>query len=185
MSMTTIHSSDLTVHGWIRENYLNDLLDDIINIIYRYFLIRIDSKILNENEQVSLMNLLFEKLKKQSENKDMKYLGTELLFRGSEHGFECAKFHELCSNKGATVTITYNEYDHVFGGYVTKSWDTKNKNVDDPTAFLWMVRPKVKAFDFENIEEDCVGLYVSKHYGPMFGSGLLIVHNDRVTHSGS
>ena len=76
-------------------------------------------------------------------NKNMKSIETKLLFRGSEHEFECDKFHQLCHNKGATITIIHNEYDTVYGGYISESLidpqsvDTK---ITDPNTFLFVIR---------------------------------------------
>lgn len=51
-----------------------------------------------------------------------------LLYRGSRDGWLSSKFHELCDEKGPTVTFikvvnTYGKY--IFGGYTDQSWDCK------------------------------------------------------------
>ena len=51
-----------------------------------------------------------------------------LLYRGSRDTWLSSRFHELCDNKGPTVTLikvknTYGEY--ISGGYTDKSWDCK------------------------------------------------------------
>ena len=115
--------SKAAVYGWIRENYEGVFLDDISHIIHQFYLIRIDSIILTSDEQIKLYNLLFDRIKTQKKNHNITSMDTKLLFRGSEHGFDRRKFHEICDNEGPTVTIIHSENDHVFGGYVSISFD--------------------------------------------------------------
>ena len=160
------------VYGWIRENYEGVFLDDITDIIYQFYLIRINSNILSSDEQIELYNLLFDRKKTQKNNHNIKSMDTKLLFRGSEHGFDRKKFHEICDNQGPTVTIIHNENDHVFGGYVSISFDKDAGKADDPTAFLWIVRPIVKVYgltdEYSNGES---ALWNSPYFGPKFGRG--------------
>ena len=100
MVMMSADLVNLSVHGWIRENYNDEFLEDIIRIIYEYYLIRIDSKILETNEQISLTNLLFDRLQKEKKNENIKDLNLDLLFRASEHDFKAAEFHNKCTDKG-------------------------------------------------------------------------------------
>ena len=51
-----------TVYGWIRENYAGSFLDDIINIIFIFYQIKLNSNILSADEQDSLLNLLLDAL---------------------------------------------------------------------------------------------------------------------------
>ena len=49
-------------------------------------------------------------------------------YQATEHKCNGSKFHELCDNKGPTVTlIRVNE--NVFGGYADKSWTRSSKNL--------------------------------------------------------
>ena len=110
------------VYGYVRQNYEADnMIDDIVNIIYQYYLIRLASKILNVEEQSSFIDFLFDELKQQKENKNMNLINAKLLYRASDHEYLGSKFHELCHDKGATITIIHNEYDHIFGVYLSKS----------------------------------------------------------------
>ena len=161
-----------TVHGWVRENYDGVCVDDIINIICQFYLIRIHSNILSSNEQSLLYNLLFGEIKQHKGNENMKSIITELLYRGSKNGFSASKFHDLCDNKGATLVIIHNEYDHIFGGYTSKSWNKAATYITDPDAFLWMVKPNVKTFGFADKQSGgkCA-LWNRKNFGPIFGAG--------------
>lgn len=51
----------------------------------------------------------------------------ELLYRATRDGFSAAKFHELCDDKGKTVSMARIKYDGspavvMLGGYCTRSW---------------------------------------------------------------
>ena len=47
----------------------------------------------------------------------MKVLTLKLLYRGSKHGWEASKFHELCDEKGPTITVMRSKAGRVFGGF--------------------------------------------------------------------
>ena len=161
-----------TVHGWIRENYGDNFLDDIAQLIFTFYRVILDSKILSDSEREALMNLLFEKMPNQNKIS----MKTKLLFRASEHDYDWKEFHKHCENKGPTVTIIHNEYDRVFGGYVTKSWSHYSKTyyeqVEDPTAFLFGIRPQVIYIPFKDKEEDSRAILMADEMGPMFGGGV-------------
>ena len=116
-------------------------------------------------------------IKKQDVNKNMKLLDTKLLFRASEHGFDRDKFHQFCDNKGPTIAIIHNEHDHVFGGYVERSWidvsdDDVAKKMADPNAFLFGVRPNIKYIPLKEGKKDgASAMWVHEKYGPIFGGG--------------
>ena len=166
------HKLREAVYGWIRQNYDGSLLDDIADIIYQFYLIKIESNILSSDEQISLFNLLFNQITKHEDNKDMKSIETKLLYRGSVNGFSAATFHEICDEKGPTLTVIHNEHDHIFGGYANKSWNWKMGYISDKKAFLWMVRPTLKVFGFrKGCTEGENALWNSKYDGPRFGRG--------------
>ena len=47
---------------------------------------------------------------------------------GSEHKYASSKFHELCDNKGPTVTIVKSN-NYFFGGYADHSWKSKLRKI--------------------------------------------------------
>ena len=176
------------VYGYVRLNYKETFIMDIIEIIYQFYLIKIDSNILNSNEKLSLLNLLFDALKKQTGNEEMKNIDTKLLYRASENDRSAEKFHDLCEGEGATITIIHNEHDHVFGGYTSKSWpkcDIGYTNwtwYEDSNAFLFMIRPKCKVFALKSnlSDEDKKGvIHACTGYGPIFGNGWDIYIGDK------
>jgi len=59
-----------------------------------------------------------------SENKEwllsqlpQKVVTLTLLFRGTTHGWSPDKFHQLCDDKGPTITIFKSKAARVFGGF--------------------------------------------------------------------
>ncbi|XP_062567610.1 interferon-induced protein 44-like [Saccostrea cucullata] len=66
----------------------------------------------------------------------------DLLYAVSRDGCTGAKFHELCDNKGPTVTVFFNADDNVYGGYASKSWTSNSEWVNDNVAFLFKLYTK-------------------------------------------
>ena len=64
----------------------------------------------------------------------------KLIYRGTQDGFNAKKFHELCDNKGATLSIIKARTGKRFGGFTKLSWDSSNSyKMNDPAAFLFSV----------------------------------------------
>lgn len=83
--MTTRQKQHDAVYGYIRLNYNgDDMIDDVINIIYQYYLIKIDSKILSLEKQMTLLDLVYNQPKSQEDLQYLESIDTELLFRASE-----------------------------------------------------------------------------------------------------
>ncbi|XP_065936891.1 interferon-induced protein 44 isoform X2 [Magallana gigas] len=61
----------------------------------------------------------------------------ELLYKLSRDGGSTKMFHELCDNKGPTVTIFYNTDNNVHGGYLSDSWGRSGGWCTDQRAFLF------------------------------------------------
>ena len=59
------------------------------------------------DEQASLLNLLFDKLNHQKENK-IKVMDTKLLYRASDNEYKCDLFWDKCVDKGPTNGNHYN-----------------------------------------------------------------------------
>ena len=70
----------------------------------------------------------------------MKVLTLTLLFSGTTHGWEISKFHELCDEKGPTITIMKSKAGKVFGGFAMQSWDSKTGDYKaDEKAFIYSI----------------------------------------------
>ena len=63
-----------------------------------------------------------------------------LLYSGSTHGWEMDKFHELCDEKGPTITVMKSKAGRVFGGFAMQSWDSKTQGWKaDEKAFIYSI----------------------------------------------
>ena len=176
MSTTQQRQRDI-VYGYVRLNYEVSFTLDVIDIIYNFYLIQITSNILNLEEQCSFMNLLYNRLKQQKENENIKSINTKLLFRASDNDYKCDEtFHDFCDDQGATVTIIHNEHDHIFGGYTSKSWKLDEQlwfnDEKDASCFLFMIRPKLECVEWkESVEKGKEAITSSANFGPIFGEG--------------
>ncbi|XP_052678117.1 interferon-induced protein 44-like [Crassostrea angulata] len=78
----------------------------------------------------------------------------KLLYKISRDGGSPQTFHNLCDNKGPTVTIFYNTDNNVYGGYLSDSWRNgpaepwreppvwKSKTLDSLKEFIRSFQPK-------------------------------------------
>jgi hypothetical protein len=48
-----------------------------------------------------------------------------MLYVGSQFEFSSQKFHELCDNKGPTISVCKSEAGHIFGFYTSVPWKSK------------------------------------------------------------
>ena len=63
-----------------------------------------------------------------------------LIYRGSRDGFSAEKFHLYSDGRGPTVTIIKSEFNQIFGGYASFSWETGIFEwKKDPKAFLFSI----------------------------------------------
>jgi len=67
---------------------------------------------------------------------------SKLLWKETVDGFGASTFHSKCDKKGRTVTVVLSEFDHIFGGYTSKPWNSSNTYVDDPEAFIFSLTHK-------------------------------------------
>ena len=163
-----------TVNGYINEHFDGAFPKDLAELISKYYAIKIFTSLLSRAEEMSLLNILWKELPKQEGNENMKSIQFSLLYRASENEYSSDIFHELCDNKGATLVIIHNDFDHIYGGYASESWNWNESTIDDKNAFLWVVRPTVEIFGFKDKERYQTGkdaLWNYEGYGPIFGSG--------------
>ena len=170
------------VHGYVRLIYKPLIPTEIIEIIYSFYLLVIESSILTNNESLSLYNLLYDALSKQNSNSSkIINLSIDLLFRASENDYSSHKFHQMCDKQGPTFCIIHNEHDHIFGGYTSISWDLNSGfSVADPKSFLFMLRPSVEYCGLRETETNgWEAIWNDKNFGPVFGKGndLCISHH--------
>ena len=97
-----------------------------------------------------------------------------LLFRGSTHGWSPKTFHELCDDKGPTITIFKTKANRVFGGFTQQSWDSESEWIKDDKAFIYSIDKK-KIYRVVDAQE---AIFCGSNWGPTFGGCALGLHGD-------
>ena len=96
----------------------------------------------------------------------------DLLYAITRDGCNTTSFHQKCDNQGPTVTVLYNQYGSVYGGYTALSWSSQGNWKQDNSAFLFQLLYNHTAvgnkFPFKL---GPYGVYHYSTYGPLFGSG--------------
>ena len=118
-----------------------------------------DSLVLGDNEK-------YNKTIKNWINPNLK-IKAELLYRLSRDGKEFQTFHNLCDNKGTTLTIFKLNDGNILGGYTTKDWDSCGSWKQDQNAFLFSLNENVKCVTNSNNSYNAIYCY---NYGPYFAS---------------
>ena len=108
---------------------LKDKLNVLWNEIENKMSFNLDSKIINENEKYN------EKLKKWI-NPSRK-IKAQLLYRKTENGYKISTFHELCDNKGPTLTLFRLDKGDIVGIYTPLSWDSTSGWKSDMDTFIF------------------------------------------------
>ena len=156
------------VNGYVKLNYGKSIVDGICNMIYNYYTIKMESIILNNNEQYLLIISLLDQFTKNG----IKYIDTELLFRASDNKYSSRAFHKICNEQSNTIVIIHTETDHVFGGFTSQPWPSKEfARIVDENALLFSIRPKLEFF---KSRRNHVKPTIAKHgplIGPIFGDG--------------
>jgi len=67
-----------------------------------------------------------------------------LLYRGSRDTYKAARFHELCDNKGPTISMIKSKCGRIFGGYTSAPWTSLRGYKKDEKAFLFSLTQKIK-----------------------------------------
>ena len=134
-------------------------------IIQIFQMIFTESTIVSDNDSSHVMTWL-ESVGHFSEPK--------LLYRASRDGWSSTYFHIKCDNQGPTLTVIKTTEGYIFGGYLDKSWHSKDQWITSEKAFLFSLKcyadlPPTK-FD---IKEDQYQYAANGHsnHGPRFGGG--------------
>lgn len=96
----------------------------------------------------------------------------KLIFKGSKDGMTSSKFHELCDNKGPTITVIKSKtYDKVFGGFMDQAWTSRGGYINSQKTFLFSMTLKAKYVITDFGSHAGYAGYDSTSYGPTFGGG--------------
>ena len=118
--------------------------------------------IYNLNSLIIEKNIKYNKILKNWINPNMK-IKSELLYRMSRDGIEYSKFHNLCDNKGATITLIKLEDGNILGNYTPLSWDSTSGWKNDLNMFVFNLTENIKCI---KNNQDNYGIYCYSTYGP-------------------
>jgi len=99
----------------------------------------------------------------------------KLLYKASRDGFSASTFHQLCDDKGGTMTIIKSRGGWLFGGFTAQSWKSSTSNYEfknDPQAFIFTLTnphniPSTKFI----IKDQKRAICAFRLWGPRFGGG--------------
>ncbi|XP_078340503.1 interferon-induced protein 44-like [Crassostrea virginica] len=95
-----------------------------------------------------------------------------LLYKISRDGCSAPTFHQKCDGQGPTVTVLYNTNNTIFGGYLSKSWNSNAAKIYDTSAFLFRLQYNGLYNPVQFPSKCSVGAgYGDNNYGPTFGGG--------------
>ncbi|ETO05110.1 hypothetical protein RFI_32286 [Reticulomyxa filosa] len=93
-----------------------------------------------------------------------------LLYRGSRDGFDAMNFHQACDNKGKTLIILLDEFNHVFGGFTNAEWNSSRciAYARDDGAFVYSLRNRHHMPQKWNVDPDQSDYAICNYcnYGP-------------------
>ena len=143
------------------EEKLNKIIKDIQHfggiskkVTEKLFINNLDSLIINHNKK-------YNKILKSWINPD-NIIEAELLYRLTRDGDTFSKFHELCDDKGSTLTI-FNVNDENIGGiYTPLSWNPSKEEKYDRETFMFNLSKGTK---YKNIHKK-ISIFCTKSSGP-------------------
>ena len=94
--------------------------------------------------------------------KPSRKIRAELLYRLSENGESNSTFHELCDNKGSTLTLFHVNDGNIVGIYTPLSWDSNSNWKNDNDTFIFNLNKEKK---YKKIKSDS-STYCKNTYGP-------------------
>lgn len=99
----------------------------------------------------------------------------KLLYKISRDGGSPQTFHNLCDNKGPTVTIFYNTDNNVYGGYLSDSWRSTWNWFTHKLSFLFQLYSNFKWQPnmFPLIKEKTINVSFTTNRGPTLLKKLL------------
>ncbi len=108
-------------------------------------------------------NIKYNQTLKNWINPNMK-IKSELLYRMSRDGIEYSTFHNLCDNKGTTITLIKLEDGNILGNCTPLSWDsTTNDWKNDLNMFVFNLTQNIKCI---KNNKNSYGIYCDSIYGP-------------------
>ena len=128
-------------HDWCKKCYLKGAVDtEVVDWCDIEDPTKFDSDLIPQDKKKAFSDLMIQGF-------NGRVCGLERVYHASVDGFEAQKFHSTTDSISQRIIIIKNEFDVIFGGYVSKSCnDIPDKWLDDPTAFLYQFDPESKIF---------------------------------------
>ncbi|CAG8592158.1 9265_t:CDS:2 [Paraglomus occultum] len=106
-----------------------------------------------------------------------------LLYRGSHDGDEASVFHNLCDNKGPTITvIRTKEENEIIGGYNPISWNQAlQKYMHTSYSFLFAMKSSGNVLSL--CKSPAIAIRNDPNCGPVFGNDLVLINNFSVPYN--
>ena len=105
----------------------------------------------------------------------------KLLYKASRDGWDPARFHQLCDNKGPTITIATFQDGRFIGAYSPISWGLDNRWINNTEVFLFDNDKKYTSDKTYWGSPGIYAIYQSQYYLPTFGGG----HDFYISSNGS
>jgi hypothetical protein len=105
-------------------------------------------------------------LDKEYQNRKFK-----LLYRGTKDGMNATTFHNLCNNKGPTVSVMKSKHGKVFGGFMPDAWTSRNNYINTRNSWVYSITAKAKYTMNDPNTYAQYGGYDYYTYGPTYGGG--------------
>ena len=122
-------------------------------------------EIININSAI-MKNEEFPMIQKAIESRiNNKIKKVKKLYQAKVDGGDSSIFHLKCDNIKNTLTIIESERKKRFGGFTSKTWESKLTIKDDKNAFLFSL-DKYQIYPYKN---DGRAIICTKEYGPNFG----------------
>ncbi|GBC03567.1 hypothetical protein RclHR1_00520019 [Rhizophagus clarus] len=168
--------------------YKDLLPEDLLNDVLRYHMVPDSTPMLNfkpsrfrKHKSVLIdynVFLLFAKwIDKTTEvytKKTMPYR-FKLLLRGTRDGFGSIKFHQLCDDKGATISFARvsNNQKQIIGGYNPLNWYQTNGYASSNDSFIFNITNvnDLSTAKIGRCNNSNNAIYYSSSNGPTFGNG--------------
>ena len=115
----------------------------------------------NLNSLIIKNDIKFNNLLKSWINNDNQ-IEAELLYRLTKDGEKVSKFHELCDNKGPTLTLFITTDENIGGIYTLTSWDKVSREKFDKDAFMFNLNKEEK---YINIGKES-NIWCTDYFGP-------------------
>ena len=161
LSFSTFHLLLLTHH--ILSLFLITIMSLHIRTILSFNTVIYNSSIITSDET----NLISQWIRPKAK------INYSLLYKASVDGDSSLKFHELCDNKGATLTLVSTIEGWKFGGYTEIPWELKSSSSG------WINSKEHKSFLFSlNLrklypsKDEYSHIFSTQLRGPSFGGGF-------------